>query len=72
MTDQEIATKAIDLYESLQALFHNVPDLCNGEAVKAYNTSIRRFEEIYRTLMHQRFELERILLSPCGENYHGE
>jgi len=68
MTDQEVATKAIDLYESIQALLNKVPDLSNGEAVKAYNTSIRRFEEIYRTLMHQRFELERILLSPCGED----
>ncbi len=62
MSDQEVAGKAIDLYEAITELFNKVPDIRTGEGIKEYNTSMQRFGGIYTVLIHERFNLERIRL----------
>lgn len=62
MNKQEVANKAIELFDAITEMFNeSTPKRpLKEEAVIQYNTMLEQFGGIFTALGRQRFELERI------------
>jgi len=60
MTEKEVATIAIALFDAITELLGETPNTHFDMEVVNYINKVNHFSEIYKALIHQRFSLERI------------